>query len=886
MNRYLGACLFVVCTAASLPAAPSLQEARQRWLHGNYAEAREQYEKLLEDARTREAAAVGLSRALQSEGEYDRALEVVETALKDSPRSADLLARRAEVLHLRGRWDDAEKAAEAALAIRPDHFLARWVRAQVYRDRGDLKKADAECRWFVRTYSDRENADKPIKDPDELLLVGLAGTENARWHSLSDQFKFIVEELYNDVLKIEPAFWLADYQAGLLLQEKYNLGEAIDSFDKALKTNPSAAEALAGKGSIALGKFEMKDAERFAEQALNINPKLPEALRLRADVHLALGDPAAALRELETARKVNPRDEYTLARVAACLQMQKKKDEAEAIAAEVARFNPKPAVFYDELGERLEERRHYDEAEKCFRKAAEMRPNMPEPLNSLGQLFMRMGREKEAREMLDRGFKADPFNVRVNNLRKVLHHLDKYDTLQTEHFELRFDPKHDKVFANWIAGYLENIHADLSKQFKHAPKERILIEVFHTHEMFSGRVVALPDLHTIGACTGRMFAMVSPRGTRNGGRMPPFNWNRVLRHEMVHVFNLEQTNFLVPHWLTEGLAVSNEGFPRPPSWNELLLERVPAGKVMNLDNIDLGFIRPQSQADWHMAYCQSQLYVEHLRAKYGPDSIGELLAAYHEGLDTAAALERVCKVDKAAFEKGYRAYLDEVIKPLRRGKPAEKRRTTAELKKAYEKENDLEAAAELALRLLPTNRVEARRLAELVLERKKSHPKATYVMARLARAAGDLKQERSLLEGCVDRESPDPRVLRELGKIYYDAKEFDKAADIFELGRKAEPFDNNWLVELARVYAQSGNKEKQIAVLQDLVPTDADDLDARLRVARLLLDTGRHAEAEKYARQALEIDVLSEEGRDVLLKALQGQKKDEEAARVQKLLGG
>src|SRR4029079_19622325 len=130
-------------------------------------------------------------------------------------------------------------------------------------------------------------------------------------------------------------------------------------------------------------------------------------------------------------------------------------------------------------------------------------------------------------------------------------------------------------------------------------------EVFNSHEMFSGRIVALPDLHTVGACTGRMVALVSPPGK---GMRKTFNWGRVLRHELVHISNLEQTNFLVPHWLTEGLAVGNEGFPRPQVWNELLLERVPAGKdVMDLDSIDLGFIRPRNQMDWHMAYCQAQL---------------------------------------------------------------------------------------------------------------------------------------------------------------------------------------------------------------------------------------------------------------------------------------
>ena len=60
-----------------------------------------------------------------------------------------------------------------------------------------------------------------------------------------------------------------------------------------------------------------------------------------------------------------------------------------------------------------------------------------------------------------------------------------------------------------------------------------------------------------------------------------------------------------------------------------------------------------------MAYCQSQLYVDYMKAKYGADSVAKMLDAYRDGLDTTAALKRACEVDKAAFEKGYRAYLDD-----------------------------------------------------------------------------------------------------------------------------------------------------------------------------------------------------------------------------------
>jgi tetratricopeptide (TPR) repeat protein len=280
-----------------------------------------------------------------------------------------------------------------------------------------------------------------------------------------------------------------------------------------------------------------------------------------------------------------------------------------------------------------------------------------------------------------------------------------------------------------------------------------------------------------------------------------------------------------------------------------------------------------------MAYCQSQIYVDYIKAKYGANAVGELLAAYADGLGTTDAITKVCKVDKEAFEKGYREFVDEIVKTLGQGKPPEKPKSTKELQAAWQKDSDPDAGAELALRALGRNNKEARKLADQVLAAKKNHPKAEYVMSQLAKIAGDEQQERSRLEAIADKAS-EPRVLRALGKMYYEEKEFDKAAEIFELGRKAEPYESEWLARLVQAYAQGKNKAKLIAALKDLVPTDADDFDSRLRLAKLLSEEGKAAEAETYARQALEIDVRNEEAREVLLKSLEAQKKDAEAQKL------
>jgi tetratricopeptide (TPR) repeat protein len=878
------ACLCLCGLAGFAPAdatAPTLAEARSRWLHGNYDEARSAYTALAAAPKDRPAAAIGLSRVLESVGDYDGALRAIDDALGANAKDAELHARRAELLYLRGRWDDAEKAVADALKEKPDHLRARFVRAQITRDRGDLDKSDEEFRWFVRTYTQRSGTDQEIKAPEDLLIVGQAGVENARRHSLTRQFSFILNEVYGDAGKAEKDLWQAEYLAGRLLLDKYNRGEALEAFDKALAVNPRAALALTGKAEAAMQRYEVKDAEQALDQALKVNPRLPEALRQRADLHLMTGELAAAEHDLTEARKVNPRDERTLGRLAACLLLKHDQPAYDKVFEEVKGFTRRPGLFLYELGERLEERKFFEKAGDLYRQAIEQRPDLPEPRNALGLLALRLGQEAEAKKLLEKAFESDRFNIRVANSLKVIRHLEKYETIKTAHFELRFDPKTDRALANYLVPYLEELYEKYAGQFQYRPKDLILIELFNNHEMFSGRIVSLPDLHTIGACTGKVMGMVSPRGQ---GIRKPFNWGRVVRHELVHIFNLAQTDFQVPHWLTEGLAVKNEGFPRPALWHRILAERLAADDLLNLDTITLGFVRPRSPAEWTLAYCQSNLYVEYLVKTHGPEAVGALLSAFHDGLDNDAAIRRTCKVEKADFERGYRAYLQEVLKSAG-VRPVEKSQTLKELEEANKKNpDDLDTAAKLAEQYQRRRRNdEARKLVEGVLEKKKNHTLAAVVKARLLLADDDTESARTLLESALDRSAPDPRVLLALGRLYFEAKKLDQAAELFELGRKVDAGDPVWLELLAKVYNQTENRPALLEVLKALVPTDADDLPSRKRLAAMLVEDRRFAEAEPVAREALEIDVQDEEVRDLLLKALAGQNKSEEAERLRKL---
>jgi len=790
-----------------------------------------------------------------------------------------LLAQRADLFFSLGKWDDAAKDAEAAIKQQDANFLALWVRVRLLRDKGDLPAADKEVRWFVKRYTEASNAGKDITDADLLLIIGQAGTENARWNNRPQQFEFILNEVYKDALKSDPDCWEAENLAGRLLAEKHNRADAVDAFDKALKINPKAVEALVGKGMMLLEELDSQAASRLADQALKVNSKHPEALRLKADVRLAEGDTASVERLLLAAKLINPSDERTLARLAAIHHMARKPEAFAAVVKEVEGFCLKPGVFFTELAEVLTARKQYAKAEECFKKAAELRPDMAIARAGLGLLLMQLGREPEAKFQLESAFKTDPFHVRVSNALKVLKHLDGYATTETPHFVIKYDPKTDKIQAAFLADYLEQLHAEFTKLYGSSPPGKTLVEFISTREMFSGRVLSLPGLPGAaqGASTGPLIAIPSPRA--DGGARP-FNWGVVVRHELTHAFNLTQTGFLVPIWLTEGLAVRAEHTKRFDTTRNLLRDRLAEGTTFDLDTIGRGYHNFSNPSDVLLAYNQGYLYVEYIAKTYGEEAIPKLLEAYRLGLDTGDALGRACGVEKTVFEKGYREFLRGIVKGISR---PEKPIAFVELETAHKKSpDDVDIAARLAGEYLRRDKLgEAKKLTGLALAKEKGHPAASLVMARLLQREKDPVGARTVLETAAKENPEDLRVLLALGRLYVGLNELDKAATVFEAARKLGTPETDLLETLAKLYAANMKTEPLIGVLAELAARVPDDLDVRLKLAKLNRDAGHLAEAEVYAREALFVDVLNEEARGILLAVLRAQKKEREAEQLE-----
>jgi len=859
--------------------ADELEDARRLYLDGQYEEATEAYTALAKTEPV--ASAIGVARCQVDTGLLDEARETLTAAAAKLPKRAQFPAELAQLAFDAGDYTQAKEYAAAAIKLDENSLLARWVTAELARVTGNLKSADAGYKWFVDYYNREE-----ITDPDDLRLIGLGAAQFARWNRLGDQFTFLVNELYPDALGEDERYWPAHYESARLYLEKYNEAEATRELNAALAINPHAAELHAAAAELALQGYDLDEAKRSIDRALALNPKLLPAWQLKADWLMADFKVEDAAQVLEQALKLNPVSEETLGRLAAAYivldgyRPVQPGSRFQKLNDEVIKCNPHSGVFFFTIGTRLEERRKFAEAEHFFQQAIERLPQLIGPQAALGMMYMRLGDEPRAQKLLDEAFEIDPFNLRVSNTLKVLEVLDGYETLETEHFVIKFDAEKDKILARHAADYLENeVYPVLCKQFAFEPQGKSLFEIFNqarntrAHGWFSARMVGLPYIGTVGACAGKMVAMASPND------MPEkFNWARVLKHEFVHVLNLQQTDFNIPHWCTEALATLNEGYPRPESWNRLLAERVAHGGLFNLDNINLGFIRPQSSDGWQMAYCQSELYAEYMLATYGDEAVAKLLAAYRETPNTRAALRGAFGVEQADFEQGYLEYVKGILAGLSISQRPEEL-SFAELVRAQQADpDDADLAARLAVAHLERRTYpQARQLARKALELKPKHQQASYVVARLHLLVGDEDQALEALNAALDEAAPDEKLVTLLAGLQIKAQKYDEAERLYLLASEHDPQNNVWRKALARVYLLSGNDAQLAKVLADLAERDSDDFTVRKKLAQLALAAKEYPAALQWAKQAIQIDVLDADVHWMLAQACHELGKSKEA---------
>jgi predicted Zn-dependent protease len=859
-TRALALAAALLANCLTLAQDRSDRSPRDLVLSGRYAEALEAFR----TSDTSPETAIGLVQVHLATGNHAEAEQTLLAAARRHPDSPLIQSALAQLEFDRGNHDRAARYAQAALRQDEHSIAARWVQAELARVAGRYDEAQKGYAWLVNHY----NSGAAIPRVEDLHVTGLAVAQHARWTRNSAQFQRLVRDFYPGILQREPQYWPAHAEMARLFAEKYNEADALAAIHAGLAINPHAADLHAIKAQIAVDKFDLATARAEVKRALEINPQHAAARRTGADILLADVRPAEAIVELESLRKSLPNDLETLGRLAAAyaavdgMPQGQPSARVQALVTEVEKLNPRPGDFHLAAGDALDRMRRYPRAAEQYRLAHERMPQLLWARGKLGMTLMRLGEEQEAAKLLTEAFAIDPFHVRIRNTLEVLDVLASYAALETDHFVIKFDRGKDELLARYAARYLEGeVYPQLVEQFGYRPEGKTLIEIFSRarntsgHGWFSARMVGLPAIGTVGACAGKMIALTSP------DELPKkYNWARVLRHEYVHVLNLQQTDFSIPHWFTEGLAVRSEGPVRPTTWNEILARRARQKSLYNLDTLTLGFVRPASSEDWTLAYCQAALYVDFMEAEFGGDALVRLLAAYAERKSTTDAIEEVFGLSVSDFEQRYRQFLDQHLARTALRAAAEAP-SLAELERAAERQDaGPDVLVQLARAYLEREKLpDARRWALAAQKKDPRHPQAAYVLARLQLAIGDAEAAAELLGKAIREENPDGDVLALLAALRLQAGELKEARRLYEVGRRRFPADDRWLKGLARIYLHEDAPDELAAVLSELAALEPDSLPIRKKLAELAAAKKDFAALKRWATEVLHLDLRDAE---------------------------
>ena len=811
--RQVGATSRPAAGAKATAKADSLADCEKLFMQGRYVPAADAYRRLTDRKELRVAAGVGQANALGVVGKYDDALAALRKVASDAAARADWHVAMGELLHTVGQYAEALDHAGKAHGLRPTWAAGILLHGRVLETLG--RKAEAV--EVYRSMAKAIEADDYRKDAPSLVALGRIMDRYSvlTGQRASEQASNILHNYFQEAyLKVDKGYWPANVAAGVFLLTKHRPETAAKEFELATTLNKDIPDVYVGLGAIELGKWRFEQCQQAAERALKINPNHADALLLKAVCLMQWRKFDQVPPVVEKVLKVNPNHIDALSLMAAAYVRTFEDDKARPYMERVRKIDPRCAVLPNTIGEWMSAGRQFEQAEKYYREAMKLAPELAEPVTNLGRMYMQTGDEDKAVEVLQKAHEIDDFRSDVVNFLNLLNKMKKYDVKETEHFIVRVDGQHDAILLEQVAEYMERIHGEVTTDFDYTPEKKTIIEFFPTHSDFSVRITGRGWIGTVGACTGRVIALAAPNMERS--QFGTHNWATVLRHEYAHAVTLAATGNRIPHWLTEACAVFQQPDKRNYSFVQMLVQATRTGRLFGIKEMDWGFIRPQRAGDRTLAYAQSEWALEFIIEAKGFGTIAKMLKGFRDGQTQAEVFEKVVGIPEKDFDQQFRAWAKETVRKW--GFNPEPPPDYAKAAEAVKARPD-DAGAQATFAAACYNRRDLRRAEEAARAALKIDPRHTRALAVLAvclaarKAYDEAIVSAEQLEGLDHTTHFAPKVL---AQCHIARKDWARAISALELLQQRQPLDSFSYEELAKIYNQLGQPEKALPNLVHL----------------------------------------------------------------------
>jgi tetratricopeptide (TPR) repeat protein len=277
--------------------------------------------------------------------------------------------------------------------------------------------------------------------------------------------------------------------------------------------------------------------------------------------------------------------------------------------------------------------------------------------------LLRLGKEKEGWALADEVFRLDPYNILAYNLITLHDVIDKFKTLENEHFQVLMDPKEATIYGSRALDLLTRAREKLSAKYGVKLPDKTTIEIFPAQKDFAIRTFGLPGGEGfLGVCFGPVVTVNSPAA--QGAHQS--NWEAILWHEFCHSITLYKTNNKMPRWLSEGISVYEE-LQENPSWGQKMTpdyrEMVMKGEATPVSKLSSAFMKPPTPQHLMFAYYEASQVIEYIVKNFGAPALNDILTDLGNGININVALaNHTVPIEK--LDTDFAAYLKEKAQTL------------------------------------------------------------------------------------------------------------------------------------------------------------------------------------------------------------------------------
>ncbi len=359
------------------------------------------------------------ARVKLEENKAEEAVKSLEEILKKQPSQKDALFYMAQARLALGQIDQARAFVGDLEKYHPAFLKTKLLKIQIAFSAGDASSAFKQSNeLYEQAKNFRPNIETDAQTVQEMKVRALS----ARGLANLELGKIVEAKTdLQEIVKLSPNSAAALVNLAKVYAAESNFSESLNNYEKALALDGANFDALSGTINILIRQKQTMQAHAKVDGALQKNggaSNLSAALHyLKSQIYAAENDSAAVESELQKSIAADANYLPAYSAYAASLAAQNRVGDAVKQYQTIVDKKPSASI-YTLLALLEEARENSPEAEKNYRRALEIEPEMPIAANNLAWLIAETG-----------GNLDEALQLAQKSVNQIHNSADFYDTL-------------------------------------------------------------------------------------------------------------------------------------------------------------------------------------------------------------------------------------------------------------------------------------------------------------------------------------------------------------------------------------------------------------------------------------------------------------------------